>query len=91
MEDVPIFIFFCTDQKQMSFIDKMLADRDNDSASEDQTFNADVKPPKKEIDIKDSIVQLIQGTRNKFQPFRNIHIMQGNDEKVLMRYKETVV
>ena len=66
MEDVPIFIFFCTDQKQMSFIDKMLADRDNDSASEDQTFNADVKPPKKEIDVKDSIVQLIQGTRNKF-------------------------
>ena len=69
MEDVPIFIFFCTDQKQMSFIDKMLADRDNYSASEDQTFNADVKhdkSPKTEIDIKDSIERLIQGTRNKF-------------------------
>ena len=35
MEDVPIFIFFCTDRKQMTFIDRMLADRDENSANED--------------------------------------------------------
>ena len=43
MEDVPIFVFFCTDRKQMTFIDRMLADRDNHSASEEQTFNGETK------------------------------------------------
>ena len=89
MEDVPIFIFFCTDRKQMTFLDKMLADRDNDNNSEEheQTFNGEIKATKLDDEIEQSIEKLIQGTKHKFQAVRNIHIMQGNDQKTIIRYK----
>ena len=39
MADVPIFIFFCTNKKQQTFIDKILADRDRDSSNENDQQN----------------------------------------------------
>lgn len=41
MADVPIFIFFCTNKKQQTFIDKILADRDQENnESEEIEFKA---------------------------------------------------
>lgn len=59
MEDVPIFIFFCTDRKQMTFLDKMLADRDNENSSEEQTFGGEGKIAKVDDEIEYSIEKLI--------------------------------
>ena len=35
------------------------------------------------------IEELIQQTINKYQAFRNIHIQQGNNEKTLIKYKQS--
>ena len=84
MIDVPITIFFCTNKKFQSFIDQILADRDQ--VDEGPQTDRDTQEDRNSL-----IDRLISSTINKYAPFRNIHVMLGNDERTLAEYKKTML
>lgn len=92
--DVPITIFFCTKRKRANFIEAILADRDRNignvsDRSQEQISNPLTDRSGNADERGERIEEIIQQTINKYQAFRNIHIQQGNNEKTLIKYKQS--
>lgn len=65
--DVPIFIFFCTEAKPRTPMEKILSDRDD-------------SPPNSRREAADEVEHVIEVTRNSYASYGNIHVFSGNGE-----------
>ena len=67
MVDVPIFIFFCTQSKPQTLIERIICDRDN-------LTPVDLQEKSDEIEC------LIETTKSSFAAYRNIHVFSGSTD-----------
>lgn len=76
-------------------MDKILRDRDNQNDDSERpqadrggSAQADNTDDMKEV-MTSAIENLIDETRLKYRYFKNIHVLQANDSRVLAKYKST--
>lgn len=65
MLDVPIIIFFCTQIKPLTIMEKIISERDNLLSSETQ-------------EKKDMVENIMNAAKCYFAPYRNIHVLSAN-------------